>query len=219
MTCQIIKGPSEELPVLVILLGPDEDAGTLLEALGKDAGRATFVLIRPSDWNTDLSPWYALPLRKDGDAFPGGAEAFLEELTETVITPLERQLHGTPAWYGIAGYSMAGLFAIYSLYRTTMFSRAASVSGSLWYDGFPEYCGSHSPAGNVTDVYFSLGSKESRAKNPRMAKVEDSTRAIFSHMKEDGIETVFEINPGNHFQDPCGRMAKGIRWLLRNKTK
>ena len=141
MTCQIMKGPSEELPVLVILLGPGEDAGTFLEALGKDAE------------------------------------------------------------------------------RTTMFSRAASVSGSLWYDGFPEYCGSHSPAGNVTDVYFSLGSKESRTKNPRMAKVEDSTRAIFSHMEEDGIETVFEINSGNHFQDPCGRMAKGIRWLLRNKTK
>ena len=54
MTCQIMKGSSEELPVLVILLGPDEDAGTLLEALGKDVGRATFVVIRPSDWNTDF---------------------------------------------------------------------------------------------------------------------------------------------------------------------
>ena len=89
---------------------------------------------------------------------------FLEELTQTLIPSLERQLHGTPAWYRIAGYSIAGLFAIYRLYQTTMFSRAASVSGSLWYDGFPEYCRSHSPAGNVTDVYFSLGSKERRAK-------------------------------------------------------
>jgi hypothetical protein len=31
---------------------------------------------------------------------------------------------------------------------------------------------------------------------------------------EKGVPTVFEMNPGGHFQDPEGRMAKGIRWML-----
>ena len=29
------------------------------------------------------------------------------------------------------------------------------------------------------------------------------------------LDSIFELNPGNHFQDPAGRVAKGIAWLLR----
>ena len=42
-------------------------------------------------------------------------------------------------YHAIAGDSMAGLFAVYALYRTQVFSRVASASGSLWYPGLLEY--------------------------------------------------------------------------------
>ena len=64
---------------------------------------------------------------------------------------------GAPRWRGIAGYSLAGLFAVYALYRTDVFARAASVSGSLWFPGFREYVFSHTPLCRPDCVYFSLG--------------------------------------------------------------
>lgn len=30
-----------------------------------------------------------------------------------------------------------------------------------------------------------------------------------------GIETTFEMNPGNHFKDADLRLAKGIAWMLK----
>ena len=29
-----------------------------------------------------------------------------------------------------------------------------------------------------------------------------------------GVETVFALNPGGHFQDPALRTARGLAWLL-----
>ena len=34
-------------------------------------------------------------------------------------------------------------------------------------------------------------------------------------LREKGAETTFELNPGGHFSDPVGRLAKGIRWILQ----
>ncbi len=43
---------------------------------------------------------------------------------------------------------------------------------------------------------------------------------IFSHeeieafYRSKGIDTVFGLNPGNHFQDAVARSADGIAWIL-----
>ena len=37
---------------------------------------------------------------------------------------------------------------------------------------------------------------------------------IYDYYKSLGVETVFEMNPGNHFQDAAQRIAKGIVWLV-----
>ncbi len=44
--------------------------------------------------------------------------------------------------------------------------------------------------------------------------VEDKTRKIYEHYKDSGINTTFEMNPGNHFKDVDLRLAKGIAWIL-----
>ena len=45
------------------------------------------------------------------------------------------RIHGKASFIGIAGYSLAGLFALYALYKTDAFTRVASMSGSLWFPG------------------------------------------------------------------------------------
>ena len=63
-------------------------------------------------------------------------------------------------------------------------------------------------------MYFSLGDKEAMAKNQILKTVQDRTEAIYKIFDEKGIDTIFELNPGNHFKDEAVRMAKGINWIL-----
>ena len=109
---------------------------------------------------------------------------------------------------------MAGLFALYALYRTDLFSRAASVSGSLWFPGMKEYVFSHESRRRPDCLYFSLGDKESKTRNPVLRSVRQDTEEIHAFFREKGIDTVFQLNLGNHFTQAAERTAAGLCWLL-----
>lgn len=47
-----------------------------------------------------------------------------------------------------------------------------------------------------------------------MRLAEENTRKLCDAYAARGIETTFELNPGNHFQDAKLRLAKGIAWIL-----
>ena len=114
---------------------------------------------------------------------------------------------------GVGLLAAAGLFALYALYGTDVFSRAASVSGSLWFPGFREYVFSHEPKRRPDRVYFSVGDRESRTKNPVLQTVQENTEAICGYYREMGICTTFRLNPGGHHERPAQRTAAGIQWL------
>ena len=217
MNISMIEGTGSDLPVIMILTGREEERENLWPQLERLKDQAAFALVSDIDWNRDLSPWRAPAAWKHTPDFSGGADAFLQEILDAGLCLVREAIQDDPAWYGIAGYSMAGLFAVYSLYRTDVFARVVSASGSLWYDEFREYAVQHAFYGKPERIYLSLGDKERRTRNLRVAKVEDDTRALSDCYKERGIETIFELNPGNHFQDPEGRLLKGIRWILKDK--
>ena len=117
-------------------------------------------------------------------------------------------------WRGIAGYSLAGLFALWSLWQTDAFDRAASASGSLWFPDFVDRASTAPFAGSPQAVYLSLGKKETKTPNRMMRHVLDDTRAMEALLVERGIPTTLELNPGNHFAQTDLRMARGIHWIL-----
>ncbi len=41
-----------------------------------------------------------------------------------------------------------------------------------------------------------------------------SASTLSSAAKRKEIDTVFELNPGNHFQDAAERSAAGMAWIL-----
>lgn len=147
--------------------------------------------------------------------FGGQAEAFLNELAGSIIPAAERTMDIKPLWRGMAGYSLAGLFAVYAAYRCNAFTRVASVSGSMWYDGWLEYAQNAFLPAQTERAYFSVGAREKKTRNARMAAVEDNTRAMDALMRDRGIESIFELNPGNHFVDMEIRMAKAIEFLTK----
>ena len=166
------------------------------------------------DWNRDLSPWAADRLYASSEPFSGGADDFLRQLVGKIVPECEQALPSSPKERAIAGYSMAGLFSLYAIYRCTEFVRAASVSGSLWFDGWEEYALTNRTAVPCPKLYLSLGNKEHRVRNPRMASVRDCTERLAAEWRRRGFPTLFEINPGGHFQEPELRTARALTRLL-----
>lgn len=86
----------------------------------------TLAAIQINDWNSALSPWTAPAIFKGEVDFGGQGSAYLKELTGCIIPEVTELLSLKSLYHAIAGYSMAGLFAIWSLYQTGLFQRAAS---------------------------------------------------------------------------------------------
>ena len=121
----------------------------------------SLVVIGNLNWDNDMTPYAIPPISPNDTPCSGEADEYLRILTEKIIPASEEHIQGNPEWRAITGYSLAGLFAIYSLYKTDIFSRAASMSGSLWYPDFKEYIFNHELKRMPDYIYFSLGNKKS----------------------------------------------------------
>lgn len=208
--------PCDEPDRPVIYLNTFEGEGEQVLSILRNDGCPPFTLVSVSnlDWNHDMSPWKIPPVFKNAEPCTGGADDYLKLFIGRIIPEAEKEIKGSVLWRGAAGYSLAGLFALYSLYQTDSFSRAASISGSLWYPGITEYISLHAMKRIPDYLYFSLGNKEARTRNPYMKAVQENTEKIERFYRDKGISTFFELNPGNHYKDAEKRTAAGIRRLL-----
>ena len=207
-----------ELPVVILHTYGNEGKEVFEKCI--ELGCENFILVSISnlDWNNDMSPWFALKLNEHGKDFLGKADEYIEVLLNKIIPSIEKYLKDdlkiSVKYYGIAGYSLAGLFAVYSGYKTEMFKRIASASGSFWFPKFIDFVKENKISSNVEKIYFSLGNKESKVRNEVMKTVENNTKEIEKIYSSYGIKTIYEENQGNHFKDGTLRMAKGIKWIL-----
>ncbi|MBS6727934.1 MAG: alpha/beta hydrolase [Lachnospiraceae bacterium oral taxon 082] len=166
------------------------------------------------DWNHDMSPWYMPSIYSKEKSFSGGADGYLKLLIDEILPKAKELIEGEPEFTGIAGYSLAGLFAVYAMYKTDVFDRVACMSGSLWFSDFIEYCKRNEYKRLPDKIYFSLGDKEANTRNPVLKTVQDKTIELSEYFKSLGTEVIFELNPGNHFTYTIPRSAKGIRAIL-----
>ena len=208
--------PCLEATVPIVYLNTFSDEGRKVYEAAQAAGCPPFTLVAISDldWNHDMAPWDSPPAFKNAEPCTGGADDYLRLLTKEIIPTAEKELAGVPCWRGIAGYSLAGLFALYALYQTDLFSRVGSMSGSLWFPGMREYLFSHEPKRWPDCIYFSLGDKESKTRNSILRSVRQNTEEIHAFYQGKGIDTVFQLNPGNHYDRAAERTAAGMVWLL-----
>ena len=51
-----------------------------------------------------------------------------------------------------------------------------------------------------------------------MARVESATLEIEEILKEEGVETVFQMNKGNHFVHGAERLEEAVRYLMTGKV-
>lgn len=159
-------------------------------------------------------PWDSPPAFKNAGPCIGGTDDYLQILTEEIIPAVEKKITGVPCWRGIAGCSLAGLFALYEIYQTDLFSRMGSMSGSLWFPGMKEYIFSHAPKRRSACMYFSSRDKESKTRNSVLQSVRQNTEEIQAIYQSKAIDTVLQLNPGNHYNRAAERTAAGIVWML-----
>jgi len=204
----------------VIILNTFDEDGQEIWDRTKEISCNDYCLVTISNinWNKEMSPWYMQKLFKSEDDYTGGADNYIDTLTKKIIPQIDNAIKdifdGSVSEYIIAGYSLAGLFAIYSLYKTNIFTSVISCSGSLWYPDFVEYIQNNELKIKPHKIYFSLGNKEKNTKNELMSKVEEKTKFTEQYFKKRNIETIYEENEGNHFQDVTNRIAKSIKWIL-----
>ena len=209
----------EGSPLIILNDFAGDGSGVVKAMEDIGCGDCTLLDIGGLDWDHDMSPWHCPPLSRGGTPCTGGADEYLGILTGTILPEALARIPGAPAFIGIAGYSLAGLFALYSMYHTDCFSRIASMSGSLWFPGFAEYAGSHGAVRRPDRIYLSLGDRESRTRNAALKSVQKNTEFLAELYRGQSIQVEYELNPGNHFADAAKRSAKGIAALLDRQKK
>lgn len=165
------------------------------------------VTVKVPDWNRDLTPWKSAPVFGK-IPFGDGAAAFLED----ILALLEKEFKRDNVHYYLCGYSLAGLFALWSAYQTDFFSGVGAASASLWYKDWLSYAAKQTI--QTSAVYLSLGTKEEKARNQIMATIGDCMREMDQLLEKQSIHHILEWNPGNHFVDNGIRVGKAMAWLL-----
>ena len=200
---------------LVVLNNYSSNGASIVEAMSSlEAPDCSLLVVGDLNWNHDMAPWYCPPLFQGDTPCTGGAEDYLALLLERIIPESIERIGETPVYTAIAGYSLAGLFALWSTYQCGEFARVASISGSLWFPGFAEYAMTNEFVRTPGRLYLSLGSAEARTRNRVLRTVLEGTETLVDHYRAQGIDTVYELNPGNHFKDAALRSAKGIKAIL-----
>ena len=211
-TCAVLR--TEQPAALLIqpadsydLAGLDREAELLAE------GGRGFLLcaFRVEDWNRELSPWDAPPVF-GREGFGHGAGDTLRDVE--ALIPAVSARYGLPTGIPVilGGYSLAGLFALWSVWERDCFAGAAAASPSVWFPGWTEHAAARPPQTRL--ICLSLGDREEKTRNPVMARVGDAIRALHAGLVRGGIDTTLVWNPGNHFREPEARTARAFRWCL-----
>lgn len=163
------------------------------------------IAVKVESWNDDLSPWCA-PAVFGHEDFGDGAAALLRK-----ILPL---CEDADRRYIIGGYSMAGLFALWSAYRTDRFSGIAAASPSLWFPKFLEYMQAHDL--HSAAVYLSLGNREEKTRNPVMSTVGDRMPGGVCAPAGEKRKLHTGMEQRRALQQPDRRTAKAFAWVLEH---
>ena len=219
-------GEDKAPAVLYCLTGddPDEQVTALeqiiLPEIERGACRPFYLTwCGPVDWNAEYTPWPAPALSKKDVPFAGAAEKTLAWLQDGWMPKVQQTIgESVPADNSfLLGYSLGGLCALWMAYTSALFAGHASCSGSLWYDGWLDFAQTHHIQRPTGRTYLSLGDREEKTRNPRMATVGEATRQTAALLAADPnvAETTLIWQEGNHFTNIPGRLAQAILWLMR----
>ena len=184
------------------------------EILKNTEKQFSLIAFNIEEWNNELSPWEAPPAFGK-KSFGSGAKDTLEFIESRLIPPVkEKYDYSDDVKVILGGYSLAGLFSLWSAYKSKTFSGIAAASPSVWFNGWDEFMNNNTPLSNT--IYLSLGDTEEKTKNKVMSAVGDNIRKQEQLLKNDNMNTILEWNKGGHFSNSDIRVAKAFVWCIEN---
>lgn len=146
------------------------------------------------------------------DLRPTGAEDTYQYLEKVLLPYIKANMH--PIRLILGGYSLGGLFALWSVTRTDAFDAVFAGSPSLWMEGWNEYADAH-PL-KVKYAYMSLGDKEECTRKQPFCIIGERVRLQHKrHQAQLGSDhCILEWNEGGHFNEIEMRKAKGAAWII-----
>lgn len=166
------------------------------------------VIVNIQNWNEQLSPWQASVFKSND--FSGGGQQTYDFLINDLVPYLKDHFLFQEVY--VAGYSLAGLFALYVLSLDTDLSGAICCSGSLWFPHLIDFLKNH----QVRDkkIYLSLGNKEHQTKHHVLSTIKQKTERVYRFYQNNNI-CFYQLHQGNHFQDVQERLLAGMKWIER----
>ena len=174
----------------------------------------SLIAFKIENWNSELSPWEAPPAF--GNKSFGSSAKDTLEFIETRLIPTVKEKYNldNDIKFILGGYSLAGLFSLWSAYKSNTFSGIAAASPSVWFNGWEDFMDNNTPLSKA--IYLSLGDTEEKTKNKVMSTVGDNIRKQEELLKNDNINTILEWNKGGHFSNSDLRVAKAFVWCIEN---
>ena len=77
-----------------------------------------------------------------------------------------------------------------------------------------EYILSCAPRRWPDHLYFFLEDKESKTRSSVLRRVKQNTEELQAFYQAKGLDTVFQLNLGSHYDHAPERTAAGMMWLL-----
>lgn len=215
MQKQIYGNPTADIAIIRLQGEHEVNIEDEVKQLSMRAGNDEWCIITVPvhDWAHEMSPWATNETTAtQAGCTDTGAREKLDLIINKVLPDYESQYPNNDRRYVLAGYSLAGLFSLWASYQTDKFYGVMAASPSVWYAGWMEYTKENECKAKV--VYLSLGNKEHKTRHALMSKVADNIQEQKLTLQNQGIDTYYEENRGNHFADVTERMVKGMAYLL-----
>lgn len=175
--------------------------------------KAILVGLLPENRLTDYTPWQAKAIRPGAENFGGQADEYHNELFNSVLPELQSRysIDTNNIIYG--GYSLGGLAAVYSLYRTNIPSAVFSICGSFWYPEFVNFCKENPVINQNACVYLCNGKTEGSHHHNILDTAPKCAEEIHAliHRQLNGITSVFD--EFGHHENLANRYKALSDWL------
>lgn len=173
------------------------------------------VIIETENRLSDYTPWESPALDSRFEAFGGQADSYLNWILSDLKPYINQNFstHHDSRHTGLVGYSLGGLFNLYTLCQTTDFDFVGAISPSVWYVGFTEYFSTHLI--NET-ININITGGEDEGKNKKMP-IKDSKQKIIEIQKiiqqMPAIHLQFALDQYGHHQNLERRYHIIFTWL------
>lgn len=158
----------------------------------------------------DYTPWKADSLVGHFPDFGGKGDEFISHVEKDIIPAVSAAIaEHSGAVLNIvnvlAGYSLGGLLSTYAGYKTAVFSKIVSVSGSFWYPNWDEFIAENTPVKADIEFIMMYGENEGKGKISAQGQMVERSQLTFETIRKTNKKTSVTVDDGGHHDNVSKR--------------